>query len=111
MRCFFFFFLLLLSFLLFLYFFLALRDRRWTASGLVAWTIRCCQWRHQEANAESRRMVRMRFIVLWRVRGLGMAVSSSVMATVLKMPRKVAIAWAFCLRWCRRDGGLGAAAG
>ena len=52
----------------------------------------------------------MRFIVLWRARGLGMAVSSSVMATVLKMPRKVAMAWAFCLRWCRRDGGLGAAA-
>ena len=52
----------------------------------------------------------MRFIVLWRARGLGMAVSSSVMATVLKMPRKVAMAWAFCLRWCCRDGGLGAAA-
>ena len=51
----------------------------------------------------------MRFIVLWRARGSGMAVSSSVMATVLKMPRKVAMAWAFCLRWCCRDGGLGAA--
>ncbi len=41
----------------------------------------------------------MRLIVARRVSGSRMAVMSRAVATVLNMPRKDAMACAFCLRW------------
>ena len=49
-------------------------------------------------------MVRMRLIVARRVSGFGMAVISSAVATVLNMPRKEAMACAFCLRLYACEG-------
>ena len=46
----------------------------------------------------------MRLIVARRVIGFGMAVMSSAVATVLNMPRKDAMACAFCLRWYACEG-------
>ena len=46
----------------------------------------------------------MRLIVAQRVSGFGMAVMSSAVATVLNMPRKDAMACAFCLRWYACEG-------